>query len=162
MPEKSRIKSLSTRFLLLFKAVVYLFYFSVFLVILYFAFFMERGVFGFVNAVLYGYLLFRLVDILGKIKNIEFDDDYLYVIRRNADMLIPLENIESVEIKTIGGVYQVNLYRDDLIGKKFYFKPSLIYPLNFGAKDELVKLLRQKIHLAKQKHRTFQSDALTS
>jgi hypothetical protein len=57
-----------------------------------------------VNIAVYGYLFFyRLLKMSTKIEHIEFDDDFLYVIRRRSDVLIPLENIRSVEIKTIGG-----------------------------------------------------------
>lgn len=77
-------------------------------------------------------------------------------------MLIPLENVKDIDIKTLGGVYEVELYSDEQIGSKFYFKPSLLYPFNFKAKDELVNQLRRNINLAKKKTYSFLPNSLHS
>lgn len=77
-------------------------------------------------------------------------------------MVIPLENIESVEISTIGGVYKINLYNPEQLGDHFYFKMSLFYPLNYKPKDELVNVLRRNIDLAKGRKREFTRNALHS
>lgn len=50
--------------------------------------------------------------------------------------MIPLENIKEVDIKSLGGVYEVELFNAEQLGKKFYFKPSLLYPFNFKKKDD--------------------------
>ena len=115
-----------------------------------------------INVGLYGYFLYRLMKVTAKIYHVEFDDDFLYVLRRGNDILIPLENVKSVEIKTFGGVYKIKLYYEDILGSYFYFKPSLIYPLNYRTKDELVDLLRTKIALAKKRKQPFPANALTS
>jgi hypothetical protein len=81
---------------------------------------------------------------------------------KNQDLVIPLENIESVEISTIGGVYKVNLYHAEQLGSNFYFKMSLFYPLNYPSKDELVSVLRRNIDRAKAKKSAFVKNALHS
>ena len=94
--------------------------------------------------------------------NVEFDDEFLFVILRNNDILIPLENIKDVNIKTLGGVYQVDLYHAEQLGNKIYFKTSLLYPFNFKKKDELVNVLWSNIEKAKRKKQDFQRNALHS
>jgi hypothetical protein len=94
--------------------------------------------------------------------HVEFDNEFLYVILKEQDILIPLENIKEVDIKSLGGVYEVELFQPEQLGKKFYFKPSLLYPFNFKKKDALVNVLRKNINLAQQKKRTYQANALHS
>ncbi|HPM32049.1 MAG TPA: hypothetical protein PLJ60_17080 [Chryseolinea sp.] len=65
-------------------------------------------------------------------------------------------------MKSLGGMWCVDLLSTDVIGDHFYFKPSRLYPLNYKVKDELVNLLWRKIEIAKTKRREFLSNALTS
>ncbi len=97
-----------------------------------------------------------------KVYNVEFDDEFLYVILKRNDILIPLENIKDVNIKTLGGVYCVDLYQAEQLGDKFYFKPSLLYPFNSKKKDELVNVLWSAIEKAKKKKTYFSKNALHS
>jgi hypothetical protein len=147
---KPRIRRLSTRYLTTFRMTIYVTYSAILFTLLYYAFTRVGAFTVFGNLLIYGYWLYSLIRILDKLKKVEFDDDYLYVIGKTSDILIPLENIESVEIVTIGGVYKVNLYFEDSIGKYFYFKPSIFYPMNYQTKDRLVNLLRERINHAKQ------------
>ncbi len=110
----------------------------------------------------YSYLFYLLLRTLSKLQHIEFDEDFLYVVKRGLDYVIPLENIESVEIVSLGGVYKVNLYRAEQLGKEFYFKPSLFYPFNYKTKDLLVNHLRRNIDRAKQKKVSLPYNALMS
>ena len=102
------------------------------------------------------------VRINRNVHRVEFDDDFLYVIQKGQDIIIPLENIKDVDIKTLGGVYEVELFQAEQLGKKFYFKPSLFYPFNFKKKDELVNVLRRNINRAYQKKQVWQPNALHS
>jgi hypothetical protein len=63
-----------------------------------------------------------------RVFHVEFDSDFMYVLQQNHDLVIPLENIKDVNLISLGGVYQVDLYAKELFGDKFYFKPSLLYP----------------------------------
>ncbi len=95
-------------------------------------------------------------------QRVSFDDEFLYVYSKDQDYIIPLENIESVEIESLGGVYKVNVYHPEQLGKEFYFKTSLIYPLNYKSKDALVNVLRNQIDIAKARRQAFPHNALMS
>ena len=111
---------------------------------------------------LIAYLIYLWIRINRNVHRVEFDEDFLYVILRNQDILIPLENIKEVEIKSLGGVYEVELYQAEQLGSKFYFKPSLLYPFNYKKKDKLVDLLRRNINRAQARKQPFQVNALHS
>ncbi len=100
--------------------------------------------------------------MLAKLEHVEFDQEFLYVVKSRVDYVIPLENIESVEIVSLGGVYKVNLYRPEQLGSNFYFIPSLFCPLNYKTKDLLVNHLRRNIDLAKKKKTSLPYNALMS
>jgi len=166
MAEKNRVRNLSTRWLLPFKVVVFAIYIGLCITIL--ISYVRRGnnlidwSLGLINAGFFIYFFFRLMRITSKLYRIEFDNDFLYVLMMNQDMVIPLENIESVEISTIGGVYKVNLYHPEQLGDHFYFKMSLFYPLNYRSKDALVNVLRKNIDLAKSRKSELIKNALHS
>ena len=166
MAEKNRIRNLSTRWLLPFKVVVCAIYIVLCVGIIY-SYLQHGGNFvdwtlGIVNAGFFVYFFYRLMKMTAQLYRVEFDNDFLYVLLKNQDMVIPLENIESVEISTIGGVYKINLYTPEQLGKHFYFKMSLFYPLNYSSKDELVNVLRRNIDRAKAKKSEFLKNALHS
>jgi hypothetical protein len=108
------------------------------------------------------YFIYVWLKSHAKVYRVEFDDDYLYVIKKKQDILIPLENIKDIKLKTFFGMWQVDLYYADIIGERFYFKPSLLYPLNSKSKDALVNVLWQKIDVAKKRKPHFQANALHS
>lgn len=166
MAEKNRIRNLSTRWLIHFKVVVLGVYTALCVTIL-FALVHDRNnwidwVFGLGMAIGYVHFFFRLMKVTSKLHWIEFDNDFLYVMQRKQDLIIPLENIESVEISTLGGVYKVNLYHTEQVGDHFYFKLSLWYPLNYQSKDALVNMLRRQIDKAKSRKQEFPRNALHS
>jgi hypothetical protein len=114
------------------------------------------------NVLYIAFLVYGWIRINRNVHRVEFDEEYLYVILRGQDMLIPLENIKEVDIKSIGGVYEVELYTPEQLGDKFYFKPSLLYPFNYKKKDDLVNVLRKNINKAQSKKQQFQANALHS
>lgn len=125
--------------------------------------FRGTGNFSFVfTLTTWGYVIYVWLKAHAKVYRVEFDDDYLYVIRKKQDILIPLENIKDIEMKTLGGMWRVDLYYADVLGDHFYFKPSLLYPLNAKSKDALVNVLWKKIELAKTRKQVFQRNALQS
>src|SRR5690348_14899554 len=120
MAEKNRVRNLSTRWLLPFKVVVFAIYIALCVAIV-FSYLQHWDSFfdltlGLMNAAFFVYFFFRLMRMTSKLYRIEFDHDFLYVLLKNQDMVIPLENIESVEISTIGGVYKINLYNPEQLG----------------------------------------------
>ena len=156
------MKSLSTRWLLPFKVAIYAVYGLLAIVLITTPFTRSSSWTGILTAGPYLYFLYRLIKVTTKIKNVEFDEEYLYIMNKASDVMIPLENIKSVELKTVGGVYRVDLYYEDLPGSFFYFKPSLLYPLNHRSKDELVDLLRKKIDHSKKSRKASPANVLTS
>lgn len=153
MPPEKRIRNLSTHWLMPLKVWLFALYTGLGLSILYFHLVMQDNmiIFAVGQSAVYIWLFFKLLKGVTKLHRVEFDDDYLYVLRKNQDLIIPLENIESVEIASLGGLYKVNLYHPDQVGKDFYFKQSLWYPLNYKRCDSLVNILRRNIEIAKRK-----------
>lgn len=166
MAEKNRIRNLSTHWLVPFKVVVFGVYTGLCIAILYSFLHRANGILDFLLGLaqggLYIYLFFRLMKVTSKLYRIEFDNEFLYVLQKAQDLIIPLENIESVEISTLGGVYKVNLYHPEQLGDSFYFKLSLWYPLNYQSKDALVNVLRKNIDVAKARKQEFPKNALHS
>ena len=164
--KSQRIKSLSTRYLGFYKNSVVLVLGGLLLLFIYFA--AQTYLAGkyyyssFLNVFYFGFLIFGWIRINRNVHRVEFDSEFLYVILKDQDILIPLENIKEVDIKSLGGVYEVELYQAEQLGEKFYFKPSLLYPFNFKKKDALVNVLRKNINLAQQKKRTYQANSLHS
>ncbi len=143
-----RIKSLSTRYLGFYKLSipVILILFVGFLVWGAFQSYRESGRW-FTNVYMicwFGFLVWGWFRMNRNVHRVEFDEEYLYVIQKGQDFLIPLENIKEVDIKTLGGVYEVELYQAEQLGLRFYFKPSLLYPFNYKKKDELVNGFKKK------------------
>lgn len=108
------------------------------------------------------FLIYLWIRMNRNVHRVEFDDEYLYVIRKDQDLVIPLENIKEIDIKTLGGVYEVELFQAEQLGKKFYFKPSLLYPINYKKKDEMVNVLRRNINAAYQKKQEYVRNSLAS
>ncbi len=161
MVEKSRIRNLSTRFLLFYK----------YGIVLLLSFFMIWVIWQEIQSgknwssrlylpIVWSYLVYRWVKAHLRVFPVEFDDEFLYILKKGQDLLIPLENIKDIEMKTLGGMWRVDLLYADVIGDHFYFKPSLLYPLNYKSKDALVNLLWKKIEVAKGKKPFFQANAL--
>ncbi len=161
MSAKQNPTRLSSRFLGPYRWVLYVIYIGAFGSIVYAS--VTRGwTYAIFQGGLYGWILYLLIRMVTKFQQVSFDDDFLYVYLKKQDYIVPLENIESVEIESLGGVYKVNLYHPEQLGKEFYFKTSLLYPLNAKKKDALVNVLRKKIDLAKSKRQVYQRNALMS
>lgn len=124
--------------------------------------FWESTFFGLSQSIVYGYFLFALIRTTSKLERVSFDEQFLYVYRKDMDMLIPLESIESVEISSLGGTYKVNQYNPEQLGKQFFFKTSLLYPLNYKSMDARVNQLRRYIDRAKSTVQKLPENALRS
>jgi hypothetical protein len=85
-----------------------------------------------------------------RIRSISFDSHSVYYNRKGYEVQIPFEDIKNIEIKTISGIYQINLYEPAQDGDTILFKTSLWYPLNFRRKDAEVNTLRDKIAASKK------------
>jgi hypothetical protein len=110
----------------------------------------------------YIYLYVIALRATNKLMQVSFDENYLYVQMKTQELLIPLENIKDVEIKSLGGTYEVSLFTPEQLGDKFYFKVSLLYPLNKNSKEDLIDRFWAAIEKAKRRKQDFQRNALMS
>lgn len=165
MPEKSRIRNLSTRYLMLYKLSI-----PVLIVAFmgaYFAFgYSEYKNTGHISQLLmplnFSYLVYVWWSVNKRVYQVEFDQEFMYIIQKDQDLLIPLENVKDVNLFSLGGVYKVELYAKEAFGDTFYFKPSLLYPFNHKKKEALVDILWANIEKAKSRKQYFQRNALHS
>jgi len=97
------------------------------------------------NFPVYGFLMYKLVKHINKIKSISFDDSSIYYLKDDYEVQVPFEDIKDIEIKTLDGLYEIKFYNPTQDGERIFFKTSLWYPLNFKKQDELVNVLRDKI-----------------
>jgi hypothetical protein len=111
---------------------------------------------------LYIYSFVILWRMSNKLQRISFDDRFAYIQLKGQELLIPLENIRDVELKTMFGTYEITLYTPEQLGDKFYFKVSLLYPLNHKSKETLIDRFWAAIERAKRKKQDFQRNALMS
>jgi hypothetical protein len=161
MTAKQNLTRLSSRFLGSYRWVLFLIYTIIFGMMLFSV--SRQGILSVsVNTLLYGYGYYWLLRLTNKLQHVAFDEAFLYVFKSRQDIIIPLENIESIEISTLGGVYKVNLYHAEQLGDHFYFKTSLLYPLNFRKMDERVNELRNAIGRAKSRRQHIPGNALRS
>lgn len=162
--QQSRVRTLSTRFHKLYKYGVVVVVGVLLIMYLYFE--LQEILAGQWVLITQPFILFYLgwfwMKAHRNVFQVEFDDEFLYVHRKSVELLIPLENIKEIEIVSVGGVYRIDLYSPETFGDKLYFKPSLLYPLNYKSKDELVNLLWSKIEKAKNTSRPMVRNALHS
>jgi hypothetical protein len=161
----NRIKRLSTRFLTVYRLLGISVLTALLILVIGYAIIRLRSgadAAPFFASIVYMWLMYKLIISIYRTHNVEFDDEYLFILRKNADLLIPLKNIKNIEIVTLGGLFKVILYEKEHFGKAFFFKPSLLYPLNYKQKDKLVNLLRVKIEAAKNKKLIYQANTLMS
>ena len=85
-----------------------------------------------------------------KLKNVSYDDSSIYYNKKGYEVQVPFEEILSIEIKSVTGIYGIKLRNPSQGSKEIYFKTSLWYPLNFKKKDEMVNELRDKIDCYKR------------
>lgn len=92
------------------------------------------------------YLQFHLYyGLFLKLKNVSYDDSSIYYNKKGYEVQVPFEDILSIEIKSVTGIYEIKLLNLSQGSNEIYFKTSLWYPLNFKKKDEMVNELRDKI-----------------
>ena len=160
MQEKQRIKNLSTRYLTFYKLFVWL------LLLGFFVYSVHRVIESPSTTILvfaaWLFPVYKVYQMNRKLFQVEFDDEFLYIIQRKQDMLVPLENIKDIELKTMIGHWEVTFYNAEQLGDKIYFKPSLLYPFNSKTKDKLVDELWANIEKAKRKKQDLQRNALRS
>ena len=96
------------------------------------------------------YLIFKGFKLLRSLKNISHDDSSIYYEKDGFEVQIPFEEVKNIEIKTLTGIYTINLYRKSQDGEKISFRTSMWYPFNFKEQDQKVNELREKINQYKR------------
>lgn len=107
---------------------------------------------GFVlfNIAYYSFFFYKIFWLrTAKLKNIEYDDHFLYLVEQGQEIQLPYTEVRDIELKSLTGVHVIQLYRDFGFGKEIYFKSSLWYPFNFKRIDQEVYNLRRKIEFSK-------------
>ncbi len=99
---------------------------------------------------IYIWLAYKTIPAILRIKNVSYDHSSVYYDKKGFEVQIPFEDIKDIEIKTISGIYKLNLYDPSQDGSSILFKTSLWYPFNFKKQDEKVNELRGKIDKYKQ------------
>jgi hypothetical protein len=97
------------------------------------------------NVAFWGFIAFWIIRIVLRLKNVSFDEFSVYYERNGYEVQIPFDEIKDIEIKSLDGIYKINLFQPNQDGKTIYFKTSLWYPLNFIRQDEQVNVLRDRI-----------------
>jgi hypothetical protein len=157
--QKSRITNLSTRYLALYKNGVLGLLLAALAGFIYMTALRPSS---FLTSAIWCWIIWKYIQINRKVFQVEFDDEFLYLIQKQADILIPLQNIKDVQLKTMGGLYEIKLYSPEIVGDLIYYKPSLLYPFNFKAKDAIADKLRSNIEKAKRKREALPTNALMS
>jgi hypothetical protein len=85
-----------------------------------------------------------------KLKNVSYDDGSIYYSKEGYEIQVPFEDILSIELQSLTGIYGIKLISPSQGEKEIYFKASAWYPFNFQKKDEVVDELRQKINRYKR------------
>jgi len=111
-------------------------------------------------APLYIMLAFKAIPAIIKIKNVSYDESSVFYDKGGFEVQIPFEDIKDIEIKTISGIYTINLYMPSQDGTSIMFKTSLWYPFNFKKQDEKVNGLRDKIVRYKKQIRAHYHEEL--
>ena len=105
---------------------------------------------GITMPVVWIYVAVKSFSMISNLKSISYDDSSVYYQKDGFEVQIPFEDIKDIEIKTLTGIYVINLYRPAQDGEKILFKTSMKYPFNFKKKDAEVNILREKINRYKR------------
>jgi hypothetical protein len=90
------------------------------------------------------YLLLHIyLPMFLRLQNVSYDDSAIYYDEKEYE--VPFEDIKSVELQSLTGIYSIKLLKATHGRKEVYFKASVFYPFNFQKKDEIVEELRKKI-----------------
>jgi hypothetical protein len=79
------------------------------------------------------------------LKNVSYDDSSIYYNKKGYEKQVPFEEIKSIELKSVTGIYGIYLITPTHGRNELFFKTSLWYPLNFQKKDASVNELRDRI-----------------
>lgn len=117
---------------------------------------------GMVVTIVWGVILYKAARLMWSLKNISYDDSSVYYEKAGFEVQIPFEDIRNIEIKTLTGIYTLNLYGKSQDGEKISFKTSMWYPFNFRKQDEKVNELRDRVDKYKRSFNSQHTEQLSS
>ena len=149
-----RERTISTKYIRLYQVLVVLVA-SSFVTYYCVSFLSDKGWIGVLSAIIYfGLVLFfwypSFLENLRKIKQISYDNEFLYVFDKGVDTQIPLERVRDVEITSLDGMYRFNLMDKESFGDDILCKTSIWYPLNFKKVDKELDRVRSLIRKRKR------------
>ena len=135
MPEKPRIKNWLTRYLMPFKVFVWSLPIAFSLVLFYRVY--RDGFRATIWPLAWVFLLYRAYLINKKLYHVEFDEDFLYVVRRDADLLVPLENIKDINLISMLGHWEIIFYNAEQLVDKNLFQAFAFISVQFKNKRRI-------------------------
>lgn len=86
------------------------------------------------------------------LKVISHDGEYLYIKEKGQEEMLPLRAIKKVELKTMGGRWEIHFHPSYTGREKVVFLPSLLYPLNFKKVERRINDFHEIIDQARRKN----------
>lgn len=108
----------------------------------------EMKLFNSINAILFSYILWKRGQLL---KPMSYDSEYLYIREGKQEEVIPLHAIARIELKTLGGGWDIYFKPGYTPRESLIFIPSLLYPLNFKKIEARVDAFEKTFRQAKEK-----------
>ena len=110
----------------------------------------KQSIGGITINVFWSFIIYKAIRMTLSLKNISYDDSSVFYEKDGFEVQVLFEDIKDIEIKTLTGIYVINLYHQAPDGDKIWFKTSMKYPFNFKKKDAEVNVLRDKIERYKR------------
>ena len=85
-----------------------------------------------------------------QLKNVSYDDSSIYYNKKEYEVQVPFEDIASIEIKSITGIYGIKLFNPSQGRSEIFFKTSLWYPSILKRKMRWLMNSETKLMLIKE------------
>lgn len=105
------------------------------------------GLLPLAHVVVFSYILLKRTQLL---KEVSYDQEFLYIKEKKQEEVIPLTAIKNVELKTMGGRWKVNFHPAYTSREKVTFLPSLLYPMNYKKVEKRIDVFHQAIAIARK------------
>lgn len=147
----ARTKSLTTRTIKIYKAVITVLFAAFILALLYWRF-TEGSVFGIFMVAPYFFFIYRLWRGIKLLKEVSYDDHSLYVKEKEFEIEIPMYRVRNIELVSLDGIYKFELHDTDQFGDTVYCKPSIWYPFTYKWVDDELRKIRKMVAKEKEKY----------
>jgi hypothetical protein len=110
----------------------------------------------------HGYLLYLWLKANAFVYQVQFDEEFVFVNKGKVEIQIPLANVKDIELKSVLGLWRIDLVYADVLGNHFYCKPSMLYPFNFKKKEKVIDLFWTYVEKAKRRDIIISNNTLMS